>query len=117
MTGLRVTDVPPGLPDITAGSPHADRFRDRVCLITGAASGIGRATALRLAAEGAHVIALDIDVDGARETLALAGNDTRRALRVDLRKADDVKAMPVLVEQTAGALDVLINNAGIEIQG
>ena len=117
MSGLCVTDAPPGLPEITAGSPHADRFRDRVCLITGAASGIGRATALRLAAEGAHVIALDIDVDGARETLALAGNDTRRALRVDLRKADDVQAMPVLVEQTAGVLDVLINNAGIEIQG
>jgi NAD(P)-dependent dehydrogenase (short-subunit alcohol dehydrogenase family) len=117
MTTIRASEVPPDLPDITAGSPHAHRFRDRICLVSGAASGIGRATALRLAAEGAHVIALDIDVDGARESLALAGNDTSRALRVDLRRADEVAALPALVEQAAGALDVLVNNAGIEIQG
>ena len=117
MIAIRSTDVPPDLPEITAGSPHAHRFRDRVCLVTGAASGIGRATALRLAAEGAHVIALDIDADGAQETLALAGDGAGRALQVDLRNADEVAAMPARVEEAARALDVLVNNAGIEIQG
>jgi NAD(P)-dependent dehydrogenase (short-subunit alcohol dehydrogenase family) len=117
MIAIRSTDVPPDLPEITAGSPHAHRFRDRVCLVTGAASGIGRATALRLAAEGARVIALDIDADGAQETLALAGDGAGRALQVDLRNADEVAAMPACVEQAARALDVLVNNAGIEIQG
>ncbi len=117
MIAIRSTDVPPDLPEITAGSPHAHRFRDRVCLVTGAASGIGRATALRLAAEGARVIALDIDADGAQETLALAGDGAGRALQVDLRNADEVAAMPARVEEAARALDVLVNNAGIEIQG
>ena len=117
MIPIRSTDVPPDLPEITAGSPHAHRFRDRVCLVTGAASGIGRATALRLAAEGARVIALDIDADGAQETLALAGDGAGRALQVDLRNADEVAAMPARVEEAARALDVLVNNAGIEIQG
>jgi NAD(P)-dependent dehydrogenase (short-subunit alcohol dehydrogenase family) len=117
MIMIRGADVPPTLPEITAGSPHAQRFRDRVCLVTGAASGIGRATALRLAAEGARVIALDIDADGAHETLARAGADAGPALQVDLRQADEVAALPALVEDAAGALDVLVNNAGIEIQG
>jgi NAD(P)-dependent dehydrogenase (short-subunit alcohol dehydrogenase family) len=117
MIAIRSTDVTPDLPEITAGSPHAHRFRDRVCLVTGAASGIGRATALRLAAEGARVIALDIDADGAQETLALAGDGAGRALQVDLRNADEVAAMPARVEEAARALDVLVNNAGIEIQG
>jgi NAD(P)-dependent dehydrogenase (short-subunit alcohol dehydrogenase family) len=117
MTVIRAADVPPALPEVTAGSPHADRFRDRICLVTGAASGIGRATALRLAAEGARVIVLDIDADGAHETLHLAGDDVGTALRVDLRKADEVALLPALVEQAADALDVLVNNAGIEIQG
>jgi NAD(P)-dependent dehydrogenase (short-subunit alcohol dehydrogenase family) len=117
MTSIRARDVPPNLPDITAGSPSAHRFRDRICLVTGAASGIGRATALRLAAEGARVIALDIDVEGARETLALAGDEVGPALRIDLRREDEVAALPALVKEAAGALDVLVNNAGIEIQG
>ena len=118
MIAIRSTDVPPDLPEITAGSPHAHRFRDRVCLVTGAASGIGRATALRLAAEGARVIALDIDADGAQETLALAGDRCRSSPsgRPAQRRRSRGDAGPASRKQLV-ALDVLVNNAGIEIQG
>jgi 3-oxoacyl-ACP reductase-like protein len=61
------TRAPEQIP-VGPGSPGARRYENRVCAITGAGSGIGRAIALRLAAEGGTVIAADIDADAAAQT-------------------------------------------------
>ena len=78
--------IPPGVPSPSGGSLSTRRFVNRVCLVTGAASGIGRATAMRFAAEGATVIAIDRDLASAKETCALAELGTRgMAMSVDAR--------------------------------
>ena len=91
------------------------RLKDRVALITGAGSGIGKATALTFAREGARVACADIDAAAAERTakaIEQAGG-TGLALAGDVAEAKDVRAM---VDRTVGAwqrLDVLFNNAGI----
>jgi len=96
------------------GSASARRFADRICVVTGAGGGIGRAVALRLAAEGGEVIAADIDADAAAQTVALAGSG--RATEVDVRSAESVARLAELAA-TRGRVDLLVNNAGIEILG
>jgi NAD(P)-dependent dehydrogenase (short-subunit alcohol dehydrogenase family) len=93
-----------------------DRFTEKVALITGAASGIGRAVAVRLAAEGATVVAVDVDARGLEETRARAGD------RVTIRHADlsDPDAWAPTVATCVdelGRLDVLGNVAGIYVAG
>ena len=108
---------PNRMPDITDGSPSNRRFEGRICLITGAAAGIGRAVALRMSTEGGIVVAADVDVAGARETVRMAGRRESRAYRLDVRSESAVRRLAREVESRFGALDVLVNNAGIEIQG
>lgn len=82
------------------------RLEGKVCLITGAGSGIGRATALLFAREGARVFAADLDLG----TVEATGLD---ALQVDVTSEASVAAMVESVRESAGRLDVLFNNAGI----
>ncbi len=112
------TFVPPHMPDISSGNPTARRFAGKDCVISGAGSGIGRAIALRLAAEGARVAILDINTDAADETLEMCGGSGRGlALSIDVRSETSVAAAADAVRQHFGGVDVLVNNAGIEILG
>jgi NAD(P)-dependent dehydrogenase (short-subunit alcohol dehydrogenase family) len=90
------------------------RLADKNAVITGAGSGVGRASALRFAAEGARVVCADLDVDAAKETVRLVeeAGGTALAVAADVSREDDVVAMLAAVEQL-GRLDVLFNNVGI----
>lgn len=96
----------------------ARRFVGKDCVVTGGGAGIGRAVVARLAAEGARVAVLDIDLEGARETLAMCGpGHTGLALPCDVRSEAGIAAAAREVEKAFGGVDVLVNNAGIEILG
>ena len=88
---------------------------DKVAVITGGASGIGRETALLFAAEGAAVVVADIADAGAGETTALIEQAGGRAisLHADVSQAADCERMVAAAEATYGRLDILFNNAGI----
>jgi NAD(P)-dependent dehydrogenase (short-subunit alcohol dehydrogenase family) len=110
-------EVPEALPDVTDGAPTARRYVDKVCVVTGAANGIGRAVVLRLAAEGAAVVAADIDQRGARDTVTMAAAGDHLATRVDVRSAASVARLVDRVARRYDRVDLLVNNAGIEILG
>ena len=84
----------------------------KAAIITGAGSGFGAATARRFAAEGARVVAADINEDNAKAIAAELGGHAV-ATRVDVRDSDSVAAMVATAEQHFGGLDILVNNAGL----
>jgi NAD(P)-dependent dehydrogenase (short-subunit alcohol dehydrogenase family) len=86
------------------------RLEGKVAVITGAAGGIGRASAARFAAEGAHVVAADVAGDAADEVAALVGG---LGMKVDVTDAGQVKAMYDRAVERFGGIDVCFNNAGI----
>ena len=101
---------------LTLAPPEQDLAR-RVALVTGAASGIGRAVARRLAASGCHIVATDIDVEGVRalaeEIAAREGMDRAIGLRLDVTDEASVKAAFEEASLAYGGLDVVVSNAGI----
>lgn len=90
------------------------RFTERVAIITGAGSGIGRATALRLAQEGAKVVLADWSMEGLQETvLQLPPEAAYIERKLDVSDEEGVRALVSEVKEQFGQIDILINNAGI----
>lgn len=93
------------------------RLEGRVALVTGGASGMGRATVLRFLDEGAHVVVADMNEATGDETLALAAargaGDRIRFHRTDVSREPDVEAAVGLAAEAFGRLDCVFNNAGI----
>ena len=98
-----------------------DRVAGKRALITGAAQGLGAASALALAREGARVLLTDVNEDGARAVAdaidAELGAGVAHSLRHDVSSEDDWIAAVDCARETLGGLSVLVNNAGIAILG
>ena len=90
-------------------------LKDKVALVTGAAQGIGRAIALKLAANGADVVIVDMNLDKAQETAREAERLGRRALalRANIANLQEAEAMADEAVAKLGAVHVMVNNAGI----
>ena len=89
-----------------------NRVKDKVAIVTGAASGVGKADALLLAAEGARVVLTDINEDAGCE-LAREIGDAALFVRHDIAEEDDWKRVIAATVQRFGRLDALVNNAAI----
>ena len=91
------------------------RLNDKIAIVTGAASGIGKATATTFAREGASVMCADVNAEGAEavaRTIADAGGDAA-SVAVDVTREDEIKNMVAETVKRWGKLDVIYNNAGI----
>ncbi len=90
-------------------------LKDKVILITGAAGGIGRATAIAAAREGARLALADLNLEGARDTAALVAQSGGEALtvRADIGRAEEVEAMVAATVAHFGRLDGAFNNAAL----
>jgi NAD(P)-dependent dehydrogenase (short-subunit alcohol dehydrogenase family) len=97
----------------------AGRVDGKSALVTGGGSGIGRATALAFAREGAKVVVADLNADGGRETVDLIERDGGQAVfvRADVARAAEVEAMVRAAVEAYGRLDCAFNNAGIGSTG
>src|SRR3954469_21272361 len=100
-----------------ASSAREGRLADKVAVITGAASGIGKEIALAFARHGAKVVIADLDQKAAQETASEIDPLGQRALGVamDVSNEEQVEAGMARVIETFGRLDILISNAGVQI--
>jgi NAD(P)-dependent dehydrogenase (short-subunit alcohol dehydrogenase family) len=94
------------------------RLKDKVCIITGAGSGIGRGTALLFAEHGAKLVLVDRDLDGLTQTQSLLVEGANAlAVRADVSRADDIARVVENALRAYGRIDVAFNNAGIMPHG
>lgn len=98
-----------------ARRPKPKPLTGRVALITGAGSGIGKATALRFADEGAVVVAADLDANAADAVVAELGADSALAVTADVSKEDQVDAAFEAACLAYGGVDLVVNNAGLSL--
>jgi len=90
------------------------KLKDRIALVTGGGSGLGRAISLLFAEEGAHVVVNELRLETAEQTVAsMKGPAGGRAIQADVADSAQVKAMFATIERELGTLDILVNNAGI----
>ncbi|MDT8381002.1 MAG: beta-ketoacyl-ACP reductase [Brevefilum sp.] len=92
------------------------RLKDKVCLITGGASGIGKATAIKFASEGASVIICDVDETAGQAFVTELGNGSA-FYKINVVDRDEVQGWIDDVVEKYGRIDVLVNNAGITRDG
>ncbi|MFJ9767839.1 SDR family oxidoreductase [Streptomyces erythrochromogenes] len=107
-------------PELKAPAKYADRFGGQLVLVTGAASGIGRATAFAFAEAGARVVAVDRDAEGAARTADMArlvGAPEAWAECVDVSDEQAMEKLAAKVAAEYGIVDILVNNAGIGLSG
>ena len=95
------------------------RLEGKIAIVTGSGIGIGRAIAMRFAAEKAHVWVTDLNVETAEETVRdiKAAGGSATAMAVDVSKGQDLTALVRNVDAAHGLADVLVNNAGIVVRG
>jgi len=95
------------------------RLANKVAVITGAGGGVGRASSLRFAAEGASIIAADVMDDLNEQTAAMVNEAGGQAiaLHADVTSDDDTRDMIAAAEEHFGGLDILFNNAGVMLAG
>ena len=95
------------------------QLSERVAIVTGASSGIGRATALLFASEGASVVVADVDETGGHETVRLIEETGGKSIfvKTDVSDTSQVNDMVLTAVETYGGLDILLANAGVEGPG
>lgn len=89
------------------------RLQDKVAIVTGAGSGIGRATAVLLAREGARLVLNDIDPQGLEKVLAQTGKERCRGIVGDVAQEETARRLAQEAVSAFGGIDVLVNNAGV----
>ncbi|MBU3179194.1 SDR family oxidoreductase [Clostridium estertheticum] len=91
------------------------KLKEKIAIVTGAASGIGKCIAILYAKEGANVVVSDIDLEGAKATVAEieANGGSAMAVLTNVAKEEDIQNLIDITVKTYGTVDILVNNAGI----